>query len=140
MIFEKSNLLLYVFQLKLPTTEKGKTRLIFLTFFCIWDLHTLSVLPSKLPSMKGALDAVAHHPSTDGQVGTQMRAVGVQHGRFPLLVPEHHHLFTWTQPAQTVSQMDCRKQNDITCSLLTKCKLVSCVFFSLNFYIFILIH
>lgn len=76
------------------TTQK--TTQFFPTFLCIGNLYTLSVVPSKLPSMKGALDAVAHHPSSDGQVGTQVRTVGVQHGSLPFLVPEHHHLFTWT--------------------------------------------
>lgn len=73
---------------------KSKNNSDFPTFLCIGNLYTLSVVPSKLPSMKGALNAVAHHPSSHCQVGTQVRAVGVQHRSLPFLAPEHHHLFT----------------------------------------------
>lgn len=90
---------------KLPKQrrEKKKKNADFHTFFCVGNLHTLSVVPSELPSVEGALDAVAHHPSSHGQVGTQVRAVGVQHGGLALLVPEHHHLLTCTQEGQAVS-------------------------------------
>ncbi|TNN43551.1 hypothetical protein EYF80_046263 [Liparis tanakae] len=44
--------------------------------------------------MKRALDAVSHHLSSHGQVGPQVRAVGIHHVGLPILAPEHCHLLT----------------------------------------------
>lgn len=65
------------------------------TFICIWDFHTLAIIPLKLPSMKRALYAASHYPSSHSQVGTQVRAVGIHHVGLPILAPKHCHLLTW---------------------------------------------
>lgn len=64
------------------------------TFFCIGDPHTLAIITPKLPSMKWALYAASHNPSSHSQVGTQMRTVGIHHVGLPILAPKHCHLLT----------------------------------------------
>lgn len=66
-----------------------------MTFLCVGNPHTLSVLSTKLPAMKWALDAVAHHLPTHSQVGPQVGAVGVQHVCFSILSTKHCQLLTW---------------------------------------------
>lgn len=65
------------------------------TFICIWDFHTLAIIPPELPSMKRTLYAASHYPSSHSQVGTQVRAVGIYHVGLPILAPKHCHLLTW---------------------------------------------
>lgn len=64
-----------------------------LTFFSIGDSGTLAIFATELPAMEGALNAAAHHTTTNRQVGTKMRTVGIYHVRLPTEISEHCKLF-----------------------------------------------
>lgn len=67
----------------------------YITFLCIRNPNTLAIFAPELPAMERTLYAASHHPTSHGQVGTQMRAVSIHNVCLPFLAPEHCHLLTF---------------------------------------------
>ena len=66
------------------------------TFLSVRNLHTFAILAAKLPPVERTLDTVAHHATSDPQVGPQVRAVGVHHIGRSIGPPEQCHLLPWS--------------------------------------------
>ena len=67
------------------------------TFLSVRNLHTFAILAAKLPPVERTLDTVAHHATSDPQVGPEVGAVGVHHVGLPIVPPEHRHLLPWSR-------------------------------------------
>ena len=57
-------------------------------------MGAFSVVSLELPAVERALETAALDQSSDGQVGTVVAAVGVQHVRSTVLSAEHRQVLT----------------------------------------------
>jgi hypothetical protein len=63
-------------------------------------------VPAELPAVKWTLDAIVHNSSTYAQMGSQMRAISVQHTYFSFFGPKNGQILVYIKIYSNVTLED----------------------------------